>query len=404
MVLCKLLDAAPSLTIPEKRNPRPASVVTVLHVGPAEASATVEPKVALLSTSGEEHERRAASWERKLQKFDTQDLGALQHREGLDRRVTTLRMRIEGMHRELAEVADEYATLQTNDDLHEAARWNEHEGLCVDAEAYGKPLPPPPRTIAGHYDASAALRGRDGYLKHRLHAQRGDRAPDWLPMLTAVLGTALTAWHELSRAPTSPASLADEQAPFRQAVAAIKAVGKAVQAEWRPEYNLCTHADGTAETAACNVIEGGVPFNFSDRYGEAWRVHLARLDECEDARAPLTGTRTNGELCFDSDAALPLDYSDQGRAHALADAAAGFLDPLDVEAAVSARGASYGEAIRTRWIRDRPNQPLSEHRLGEMVASRAKLELAKIRLAMQPDSGTAPAATASATFEDDLGH
>ena len=197
------------------------------------------------------------------------------------------------------------------------------------------------------------------------------------------LGTASTAWHELSRPPASPPPKDGDAQPFRRAVAAIKEVAAAVRAEWAPQYNLCTHADGTVETEADSVIEGGVPFNFSDRYGEAWRVHLARLNECTDACAPLTGPRVTHALFDDMHSeGLPLDYSDQHCEHELAEKAKE-LGTLDVEARVATQGFRYEKAIRARWMRDRPNQPLSDKRVAAMVATRAGLELAKEALALE---------------------
>lgn len=382
MPQCKLHDdAAPSLLIPERRLARAVDAADAT-AATAEASPAAAAAPKPLSATPEEHRERAQAWERRLKKFDRQDRGMLKHREGLDRRATTLRMRIEGLAQELRELGEEYATLQLGDDRDDRERWQEHEALCVDAEAHGEPAPRAPCSIAGYHDTSTPLRDADGKLKQRLFQQRGDRAPDWLPTLTSVLHTASTAWQELSRGAASPAA---EDTPFRRAVDAIKEVGTAVRQQWKPQYNLCSHGDGTAESVAENVIEGGVAFNFNDRFGESWRVHLARHDASEDARAPLTGTRTNGALSFECDAPLPLDYCDQNREHELADVGR-TLGPRLVAAEVTARGHKYEDMIRTRWIRERPNQPLSAERCAVMVEQRARLELAKAKATPKPTS------------------
>lgn len=400
MVQCKLYEWAPSVTIPERKVVAPPVTAAAAAVDAPAPASEPGPAPAPLSATPEGHRLRAAQWREALVAHDAVDVGALAHREGLDRRVATLRMRIEGLHQELVEMSDAYTALQADDDAREAERCCAYEALCADAEAHDQPLPSAPRSIAGYHDASAELRGADGKLKHLIHAQRGDRAPDWLPALSAVVHTASVAWHEMSRpaARHAPVEPELEGSPFRRAVDATKQVGQAMVDAWTPQCNLCAHADGTIETAADNVIEGGVPFNYSDRFGDAWRAHLARTDACEDARAPLTGPRENGELRFaaGTGATLPRDYSDQGREHALDTEAAGVVDSEAEELAVRVFGEVYEEEIRARWIRDRPNQALSQRRLGAMVATRARRELAKAALARVADVGGGAAA-----FEDD---
>lgn len=341
-----------------------------------------EPPAFAPSATVDEHVARADAWCVAQAKFHTQDARAIHHREQLDERAATLRMRFEGLHHELIEMTTEYNALQRQDDAREADRWAEHAALCADADAWAEPRPSAPRSVALHYDASSALRGVDGKLKHKLHLQRGDRAPDWLGALTAVAGTAVTAWAEL----VHDAELPDDDAPWRPAVNAVKAVGRTAREAWQPQYNLCAHADGVVETPEDNVVGGAIAFSYTDKYGEAWRAHLARHSTSADARAPLTGPRVNGRLAFAT--TLPLDlphaYTDQHREIALDAVATGRVGEEALAAHLATHGAAYSRAIRLHWMRERSDAPLHAARLREMVATRARRELAKAW--REPDS------------------
>lgn len=355
--------------------PRPIEApAAAAPAAPESAPTSVLPAVPP-SENIKEHLERAERWIDKQQLFDQQDARAIHHREHLDARTAMLRTRFEGLHHELVEMVAEYNALQEADDAHEEQRWAEHEALCADADAVDATRPLAPRSVALHYDTSLPLRDVHAKLEHKVHLQRGDRSPDWLKTLTAVVGTAVTAWAELARGREAT----DEDASWRPAVDAVKAVGLAVRAKWKGQYNLCAHADGTVETTITDVVGGGVGFSYADKYGDAWRMHLARNAESEDARSPLTGPRVDGRLNFEETqpAELPHEYTDQHRELALDAVAVGWITQEEVEAAVDEHGAAYADAIRLRWVRERPNTPLTSQRLGEMVARRATRELAK---------------------------
>ena len=347
---CKLYTANGPVPLPLPRPAKatpPAEPCAVAAAVAAPAPEPAPPKPTVVpSATVREHIERSDAWYAKQAAFDAQDARAIHHREQLDERAATLRMRFEGMHLELVEMGAEYKALQEADDAREEARWAEHEAMCADADAWDVPQPCAPRSVALHYDTSLPLRGMDGKLKHDLHLQRGDRAPDWLSTLTAVAGTAVTAWAELVRG----APLSDAQTPWRPAVDAVKGVGMAVRAAWQPQYNLCSHADGVVETPEANVVGGAVAFSYTDKYGAAWRAHLVRHSANEDARAPLTGPRVDGRLNFEATQPeeLPWAYTDQHREVALDAVATGRVSEEELVAHLEARGAAYSQAICLR--------------------------------------------------------
>ena len=131
---------------------------------PKESAFTMPP-----SKNLDEHLDRSDSWIDKQQVFDRQDARSIHHRDKLDERAATVRMRVEGLHHELVEMVAEYKLLQEGDDAHETERWSEYEALCADADAVAAPHPACPRSVALHYDSSLPL--RDGAT----HAARAPR-------------------------------------------------------------------------------------------------------------------------------------------------------------------------------------------------------------------------------------
>lgn len=329
----------------------------------------------------EEFETRKERWEEDAPERDAADLVSIRHREGLDVRATTLRMRIEGLATELLELRDEYDALQEHDDACDAARIGEHVELCRAAAVFKVAAPAAPRSAALYYDTSRPLRDDHGKLTRKVAEQRADRAPDWLPVLTAVMRTASCAWRELSygNAPRVPGA---SDGAVGAAIDAVKAVGMQARAAWRPQYNLREHHDGTIETAKEHVVDVGVPFSYCDRFGAEWQCEVAQRCESEDAAAPLTGPRRAGRLAFpvSSLPKLPDAFHDMGFERLLTDFARKRLHEAEVGQHLDVHRARLTDAVRREWAKARPNVPLGEAHECVAVEARAKMELAKARL------------------------
>ena len=333
---------------------------------PPSARCTFVPSATL-----DEHITRVGDWYSKQDEFQGQDTLSIHHRENLDERAALIRTRLESMHHELIEMHSEYMSLQEQDDSNEEKRDLEYEALCTDACAMGQPLPLAPRSVGRYYDTSLPLRNAAGKLKHKLHMQRGDRVPDWLTTLSAVVALTATAWSELvngSETPEAP----NERVECRRAIDAVKAVAHLVRAEWCPQYNLCTDVDGLVETPEEDVVGGLVEFDYADRYGKSWRAYLSEHAASEDARAPLTGPRVNGRLNFEASVPdePPCEYTDLGCESALDSWAVEYLTPEQIKAHTEARGSHYAKAISRRWMRERSDKPLIEARLKDMIHTR----------------------------------
>ena len=371
----------PAPPLPAAR-PRPRPVPPPEKpLAPAPAPA---PPVAVLPTGRgtyEDFDARKERWEEDAAERDAVDLVSMRHREGLDVRATTLRMRIEGLATELLELRDEYDALQEHDDACDDARASEHAALCRAAAVFKVAAPSAPRSAALYYDTSRPLRDGHGKLARKVAEQRADRAPDWLPMLTAVVRTASCAWRELSHGnvPRVPGA---SEGVVGAAIDAVKAVGMEARAVWRPQYNLRQHHDGTIETVKEHVVDVGVPFSYCDRFGAEWRCEVARRCESEDAAAPLTGPRRAGRLAFpvSSLPKLPDAFHDMGFEALLTDFARKRLREAEVGQHLDAHRARLADAVRLEWAKARPNVPLGEAHECAAVEARAKMELAKARL------------------------
>ena len=359
MPLCKLHGG-------QNASPRSTSPRSSMLVKP--------PTSAAVSCTQTTERWDVAQWNKELAAFAVADRQTLHHLEKLDRRVATLRMRIEHMTSELKEVAEEYAKLQSQADIDREDRQKRYERLCACASARREPPPSAPCSVAGYHDTSTALRGADGKLLVRVYRQRTDRAPDWLPMLTAVLETATIAWGDLVHETTdvhgaeykSSHSKTSHPPPLRLAIEAIKQVGNDARARWQPQYNLRSHADGLCETVKDNVITGGVPFSFSDRYGKAWRKNLTdtrnrRADnDHDDGRVP----------------PLPPDYWDQTCWLSLIDESLQ-VDGSQIALEMQQNSSQYIDLIYKRWIRERADAPLSWTYLEALATQRARAEVVK---------------------------
>ena len=400
-----------AVSIPVRRPGAAIAAAVAEAVGPAPVAGDKRKSHLTL----DEHNANSIAWKTaRTDAFAAEDLQSIIHREGLDRRVAGLRVRAEAIGAELIEMVDEYADLQRRDDAREIEREVEYETLCVGAEAHGEEPPAPPGSIGQYYDATRGLRDVDGKLTEQICDQRRDRPPDWLASLASVYGATGQAWMEMSEPPNSltdpdeqyvivakrrlealiPGSkehyeqrdalaVQEKAHQLRRAVVdAAKALGEHVRAQWRPEYNLANHADGTTETIEANVIEGGAPFDYNDRYGRQWLRYLQRTERVsEDFDAPWTGPRADGRLDFGASgrSELPLDYSHLNREAAIRNAIP-LLSEEEIEAHLEAHSKAYTKAVRVEWHKHHPNERLTAAMARERQRDLAACQLIKARL------------------------